>query len=391
MLPDLNLTLVTAGGTANLYTTNELPVDMHPSLLDSYAQLTPLTVILAKNAENSAFHYRNDWMEKKEMPTELIVATSEASAGATINVVANGVTAVEDTVLYNPRVDEARRVTATPTTNALAVTNDYGTAAAWLAGDVVFVQLPKLAENDTANTRASSVANQNFYNLQQLSKLQYSITHLADALKTEFGGPGSKRNELKAQKYREYRIKKEYLMYFGGRTSAGTAPATRRGMGGLNSTLRNGTLFKDFGGILTETGFRNMLGDYKDQNPDSTDVMVCTAGNVCDIVSDFGIDKVRLDPSSSEYGLDIMRFKSRGITAKLVPLPLLDRSSVTAGWGFVLDMSRIISKAIDRDTFYPWDRNKGAGGELAYDTFRGVYSLMVANETRHQMFVGALN
>lgn len=385
-----NPTLVSIGGTGNAFATNELPVEMHGKLLTAYTQLTPLTVVLAKNSEDSSYNFRIDWTEKREIPTTVIVAASESSAGTTIYVQDNGPTLVKDTLLYNASVDDLRIVDSTPSGNTVTVTIDQGgkTSTAWTAGDIIHVLLPAVAENDTdGTTRVSSVANDNLYNFHQLCKLQFALTRMEDAMKTYFGGRGSKRDELKQQKYREYRIKKEKMLYFGGRATGGTAPATKRMMGGLTHFLRGGTLYKDFNGYLTESAFRNYLGDYKDQNPDATDVSIFCAGNVCDIVSSFGIDKVRLDPSSEIYGLDIMRYKSRGITAKLIALPLLD-VGVTEGWGFVLDMQRIMMKAIDKDTYYPHDRNAGAG-EIMYDTYRGVYSIIIANESRHSMFVNA--
>lgn len=384
-----NPTKYTVGGTANSFATNELPVDMHPSMLDSYVALTPLTSMLTRLGEKEGTNFRHDWIEKKHIPTTVVIAATEASAGTSISVVANGITLVQDTLLYNARTHDLRLVDSTPTTNAVTVTISQGgtTSSAWLAGDVVHVLLPALAENDTAH-RNVSVADENVYNYQQLCKLEYAITFLQDSMKTVFGGRGSKRTELKEQKYREYRIKKEKLVVFGGRQTGGTAPATKRMAGGLVYFLRSGTLYKDFNGIMTESGFRNFLGDYKDQNPDATEVYLYCAGNVADIISYFGADKIRLTPSSKEYGLDISQYKSRGLTCNIVTMPLMDADPVTSGWGFLLDLQRITMKSIDRDMYYPWDRTP-IGGEIMYDCYRGVYSLMVANESRHAMMVGA--
>lgn len=384
-----NPTKVTIGGTGNLPATNEKPVDIHKKMMDSAPALTPLTVMLGKTAENPAFNERIDWIEKKEIPTTVVVATDEAVAGVTIYTVANAETLVIDTLLYNPRNDDLRLVgTATPTTQTVTVVISQGgkTSTAWLAGDVIHVLLPAIPENDTTN-RPTSVANQNVYNYQQLCKLQYAITRMEDSTSTHFGGKGSKREELKGQKFREYKIKKEKLTYFGGRASSGTAPATRYMAGGYTHYLRSGSLYKDFNGILTETGFRNFIGAYKDQNPDATEVYYYCAGSVFDIISDFGADKVRINPMSKEFGLDIHTYISRGIKVHMVALPLLD-AGVTKGWGFLLDLKRTSMRPLDRDTFFPHDRNAGAG-EIMYDTYRGIYSLMVANEDRHAMSVGA--
>lgn len=384
-----NPTEVAVGGTGNLPATNELPVDMHTKMLSAYAPLTPLTVILGKLAEDTAHNFRIDWIEKREIPTTMVVATTEGSAGATVVMVANATTLVEDTLLYNPRNDDLRIVDSVPTTQSVTVTVDQGgkTSTVWKAGDVIHVLLPALDENDTTN-RNVSVADTNVYNFEQLCKLQYAITRLQDAMKTHFGGRGSKRQELKMQKYREYRIKKEKLLYFGGRATGGTAPATKRLAGGAVHYLKDGTLYKDFNGILTESGLRNFYGDYKDENPDATEITHFCAGNVIDLIDYFAGDKVRITPQSKEFGLDMSTYRSRGLRINLVALPLLD-VPVTEGWGFLFDMERIKLKTIDRDTFFPHDRNAGAG-EIMYDTYRGVYSLLVANESRHAMHVGAL-
>jgi len=384
-------TIVSTGGTENLPATNELPVDMHSKMFSAYPSLTPLTVILAKNAENPAFNYRVDWQEKKEMPTTMMVAQTESSASTTIYVVENGETLVQDTLLYNPRTNDLRYVSATPTTNTITVVISQGgtTSAVWNAGDVLHVLLPGVVENDNAVYRSASVADANVYNLQQLCRMNYSLTRTMAAMKTHFGGPGTKREELKQQKYREFRAKKEKTLIFSGRATGGTVPATRRQMGGLRHWLYDGTLYKDFGGIMTETGFRNFIGDYKDQNPEATNVNLLAAGNVLDIISDFGRDKVRLSPMSKTYGLDISTYKSRGITVNLIPMPMLDESDVTAGWGFLLDMERIMMKTLARDTFYGDALGVGQS-ERIHDLYRCQFSLILANESKHAMFVGAL-
>ena len=303
--------------------------------------------------------------------------------------VANGDTLVIDTLLYNPRNDDLRICTATETDNSIAVTTNQGgkTSTVWQAGDVIHVLPPALDEDDDVGTRYKSVADTNVYNLHQIVKLQYALTRLEDKMASHFGGAGSKRQELRAQKYREYRIKKEKLVYFGGRATGGTAPATKRMAGGFVHYLRNGTLYKDFNGIFTESGFRNFIGDYKDQNPDATEVWYFAAGNVIDLITNFGADKVRLSPMSKTYGLDINTYLARGMKVHLVALPLMD-VPVTRGWGFLLDLQRVRLKTLDRDMFHAEAQNVGES-ELLIDSYRGVYTLMLANESRHAMSVGA--
>ena len=47
----------------------------------------------------------------------------------------------------------------------------------------------------------------------------------------------------------------EQTKWFGAKKSSGTAPSTKYSMGGVSSVLQDGTLYKDFGGVFTESGF----------------------------------------------------------------------------------------------------------------------------------------
>lgn len=386
-------TIVSIGGTGNLPTTNELVVDMSKKRWQSFPQLTPLTVIMSRAEHSKAHNFRVDLIEEHEMPTEVEIAATESTAGASISVKAYGTTLVKDTLLYNPRTDDLRIVDSTPAANDVTVTIDQGgtTSSAWQTGDIVHVMLPALVENDnpTSTTfRAASVTDTNVYNFVQIAKLQFAITRLENSMTSHFGGPGEKRMRLKQQKYREFRVKGEKLKMFGGRASGGTAPASRRMQGGLVHFLRNGTLAKDFNGTFTESGWDNMLGDYLDQNPDAKNIAAPMAPNVIRQINYFAKDKIRISPMSKKYGLDLTRYIGGPMEVDLIPLPLLT-DPVTRGWGWLLDFSRIRLKDIDPPTYYPDAFNVGES-EVIYDTYREVTSMLLANESRHLQFTGAI-
>jgi hypothetical protein len=382
-------TAVGTFGSANGFATNELAVDMYGSTLEAYPALTPLTTILTKAETNPATNFRVDWQESGSIPDKVVVGAAVAAGGTSVTVVANGTTIPLNSHLFNPRTFDQAEVTVAPTTNTLTITRSEGgtTAAAWIAGDVLYVLPPAVAENDSETFRAASVADTNVYNLMQLIRMQFCIDRVANAVSTHFGGAGAKRHQLKMQKYHEFRRKWEILTYFGGRSSSGTAPATVRTAGGLTHYLRNGTLYKDFGGWMTHSGFRAWLGDYKDQNPDSTNIMFFAAGNVIDRVNDVALNQVRVSPESDTYGMDLQRYKARGLMVDMVPLPLLT-DHTARGFGWILDMSRIRLRTLEGPMFYPEALNVGQS-ELIYDTYRVVTCLLVGNESRHSMCVGA--
>lgn len=382
-------TVVTIGGTGNLPATNELPVDMWKKRQTSMAALTTLTTIASRLAVDKAHNFRVDLIEENEMPWKVTIATTESSAGTTIYVQNYGTTLVQDTLLYNPRTDDLRLVSATPTTNTITVAISQGgtTSTVWKAGDEVFVLLPKIAENDET-ARNVSMVDENVYNYIQICRLDYSMTLLQNSMQSHFGGPGEKRQQLGRQKYREFRIKEELLRWMGGRQSGGTAPATKYGMGGIIHFLRSGTFHKDFGGLLTETGLDNFLGDYHDQNPDLVKVDAFMAPNVVRLVNYMCKDKIRISPDSKRYGLNLNEYIGGPIAVNLIPVPLWT-DVTTKGWFFFLDLTRIKIKDIDRPTFYPWDRTPIAG-ELIRDGYRSVSSLLLANESAHAWGEGAV-
>jgi len=382
-------TIVLTGGTANLPATNELQVDMWKKRMNSLVSITPLTSITSRLAVNPAHNFRIDLTEEHEMPTTVTIAVTEASASTTIYVTAYGTTLVQDTLLYNPRTDDLRLVDSQPGANTVTVTIDQGgtTSSIWNQGDVVHVLLPALPENDATEWRTASVANSNIYNLQQICKLQFAMTRLENKMTTHFGGPGSARQQLKGQKYNEFRVKGEKLRWFGGRQTGGTAPATKRMSNGIVRILKSGTHYKDFNGIFTETGFDNWLGDYHDDNPDATNIALFCAPNVKRQIHYWGKDKIRLSPQSKSYGLNLDQYIG-DMTVDLIPVPIFT-DDTTRGWMFILDLSRIKLQDIDRPQFYPEAKNVGES-EVIYDTYREVTSMLVANESRHGMAVGAV-
>lgn len=380
-------TMVEVGGSGNLPATNELPVDMHRKMFDAYAGLTPLTVILGRLSEDRAHNFRIDWQEAGIIPTLLTVAQTEATLGLSIVFTDGAASLVAQTLLYNPRTDDIRRVTAVTGQTATVVNSQGGsTSTVWNALDPIHILPPNIPEDDDEVFRTASAQDNNVFNFTQLVRLQFAITRSMDRMDTWFGGPGSKREQLKKQKFREFREKFEKMLYFGGRATLGTSPADQRSMGGLNFYLRNGTLFKDFNGIFTETGLDNFLLSYKECNPDASQLSLFCAENVISKISQFAKDKIRISPDSKAYGLKINQYIG-AIMVNLVPLPLLSDVE-TRGWGWLLDMERITLKYLINTMFHP--DAKGAGwSEIIFDTYRANASMLIGNEDRHAMFVGA--
>lgn len=382
-------TIIGVGGAGNLPVTNELKIDLWKKRQTSFGAITPLTKITSRLAVNPAHNFQIEAIEENEIPTIIFVGETEASVGTTVVMQANATMLVPDTLLYNPKTNDYRSVDSLPTTQSVTVTISQGgitSSSVWEAGDQLEVLPPQLAENDET-MRAISAQSTRVYNYEQLAKLQYALTRTNNDMATNFGGPGEFRRMLKRQKYRQFREQSEKLRMLGGRASSGTAPATKRSAGGLNHFLRDGTLFKDFNGTFTESGFDNWLGDYSDQNPDMAYVDFLCAPNILRQINYFAKDKIRISPQSKAYGLNLKRYIGGPIEVNLIRAPLL-KGAQLSGWGWLLDFTRIKLQDVARPKFYPDAKTVGES-EIIYDTYREQTSMIVCNEDRHGMCIGA--
>jgi len=334
-------------------------------------------------------------IEEQEMPYVVEIATTESSAGTTIYVKDHGKSLVRDSLLFNPRTKDIRIVNGDSTSNTItvAVSQCGTTSSAWQVGDEVYVQLPALSETDspaggTQRWRTAVAVNARVYNLTQLAKLQLRLSRTLDASSTWFGGPGSIRKALQRQKYREYRIKKELNAYFGGRSSTAGGGSDARTNNGLFGVLYNGTNFTNFNGSFTESAWDDHIAKYMDENPDVSRIAAFIAPNVKRQITYWGKDQIRLSPQSRQYGLRIDEYIGADAPVDLIPCPLLSKSADTKGWGWFIDLNYVDMKTLEPDALHLEALNVGQSEDII-DTYRGQFSVLITNEPKHSMFIGA--
>ena len=382
-------TVLAQGGAGNWPQTNELAVDMSAQEYAAFGELTPLTTILSKMAQENAFNFQVELLEKYDMPIALTVSGALAAAGTTLTISSGYKACVLGTLIYNPRAGDIAYVSATPTTSSITVTRDYSgtTGAIWNVGDTVYLLPPTIAEDDDDYTAAASAQSARVYNYVQLVRMNFNITRLLNEMKRNV--PESTHSMLKTQKYREYRTRKELGTLFGGRASTGTAPATIRTSGGLRHYLLDGTNYKDFAGSLTESTWDNHLNNYFTENYDAGDVFCPLGPKAKAKILNWGKARGRVEldkENSNKYGFKIDTYDYDGKLVRLIRMPLLNQSVITSGWGWLLDMGRMKYKRVVADTYHP--DIIGIRSEEIIDCYRGASSLLIANENKHSMFVG---
>ncbi|MCK5128078.1 MAG: DUF5309 family protein [candidate division Zixibacteria bacterium] len=384
-------TIIAQGGTGNWPTTNELKIDMSKQAFQSFSELTPLTTILTKTAMENAFNFQVDLLEKHDMPVALTNSATITAAGTTATITTGYAACVEGTLLYNPRADDIAYVSATPTSASVTIVRSYAgtTEAIWNAGDALFLLPTTIPENDSAYDAAASAQMSQVYNYIQLVRMNLNITRLQDEM--QLNVDEKTRTMLQTQKYREYRQRKELGLMFGGRASTGTAPATIRTSGGCREYLLSGTNYKDFAGSggLTETSWDDYLNDFFTENYDAGDVFCPLGPKAKGKILNWGKAKGRVEldkDNSNKYGFKIDTYDYDGKLVRLVRSPLLNQSTITSGWGFLLDMNRLKYKILVPDTLH--EDIIGIRSEAIIDCYRGAGALLLANENKHGMFVG---
>jgi hypothetical protein len=390
---DVSQTIAALGGVGNLPATNEVPIDMHQAQFEAWPEETALTTILGKLSSGNAKNVRIDWTEVQQIPTTVRIAGPLAAGGVALLLTANGLSVVTDSLLFNERTFDMARAAAGATDTAVTIVRGAGgtTAAAWIVGDILHVLPPDVPEDDNDTVRDSAVSNTNLFNYVQLVRLGFRCNRTLLNLSPYPGFPTFLQN-LQVAKYREYRLKKEKSHWMGGRAALNpTLTTVRRQSGGVIERLRNGTLYKDYTGIITESGFENHLGEYFDTNPTIDRPAVLMAPNVYRIVARFNKQAIQTSIDATKWGIpNLKEYQIGGKTVNLVQVPQFI-GPYSKGWYFVLDFSRMILKTMTNDTYHPDPGLMYNKSERAAYMYRGQWSLLVANEQCHSMAVNALN
>lgn len=174
----------------------------------------------------------------------------------------------------------------------------------------------------------------------------------------------------------------------GGRSSTAGSGSNARTNNGLFGVLYNGTNFSNFNGSFTESAFDDHVARYMDENPDVTRIAAFIAPNVKRQITYWGKDQIRLSPMSREYGLRINEYIGADVDVDLIPCPLLSKSADTKGWGWFIDMNHVAMKTLEPDELTLEALNVGQSEDII-DTYRGQFSILISNEPRHSMFIGA--
>lgn len=373
------MSVIALSASSNAYATNEKKVDMHPAMRNSYANLTPLTVITSRIGSRTAKNTRIDWTEGEEVPHTVVVGID---ASTTLTIANWAYLRIYDT-LFVPRTKEVVRVTATPSTTSVTVVRGIGdtSEASILPTDIVQIMSPS-KEEAADSSESRQVTDTNQYNYTQV--INHFIKTSKSTLKEEtFFGP--KRVENQAKMWREYRIKVEKQLYFGYKSSASGTTYNYRVMGGLVEKLATGTNVYTVPGLLTETGFDNWLDKVYSNMADATSLTLFASPRLISVINRFAKEKIQTSPKTKEYGMNLRRYFG-AVDVDLVRCPLLSGDTTLQGWGFLLDMDRVNLAYLRNPMLLKNTYTERA--EYVEDKIESELSFILSNEIAHGFIEG---
>jgi hypothetical protein len=376
---------------SNIFSSNEKVVDMDPVLQKEYPEVTPLLSIKNKLAEDAAKDTTIYWSNAVAIPRTITYsAASEASDpgdGAGTITFANYAYLRKDDLLSNPRTGEVILVTDTPTSATVSVYRGWGDSSnkALVSGDVLVFMEGAKSEGSDYTTARSVVQTEDYNRIQQFDQ-DVQISDLADAVTTHFGGPGSKRNQLRIDMQRSWAIMMEETLWGGtrGNTLLSGETGYRKSMKGIDAWLRSGTNSVNVAGLLTESLFNLLLRKLYETYADKTNITLFCSPFVFGIISQWGRGRMQTSPLQTTYGLRTERYVG-DVDVDLVRCPLW--TDVTRrGWAFALDLPRIKVKYLKHPKLML--DIQPATAHYFLDRYTTAMTLQFANEAAHAKWYG---
>lgn len=391
-------TVIGIAADSNKFSTNEKLVDALPMMVEVEAPVTPFITIGTKMAIESAKDTTVRWFNDEQHPTRVnFNGTTEGSApaeGAGTIVVTNYTSLRKDDVLStgDPLAQESILVTGTPTTTTVSVYRGFasGSPVALTAGQqLVLVAPSKVEAANYKNNRA--VVNTEDFNLIQEFDSTVEISHLANAVSTHYGGPGSVRQKEFDKMMKRLKKQMEWQITLGVRGSDQLSGEDflRRSFRGTVEWLKDGTNYYEVpAGLFTESYFDQKLEDFSNNNPDVSEVMMFAAPRVVNLINQFGKDRLQVNnPLSGLYGIDIQSYMNGSMTVNIVKSPLWAQMPGTAGLAQLIDTSIMSLRYLIHPQINP-DADPSDIPNSTTGKFYTAYTLAMPSEFRHGMFVG---
>lgn len=303
----------------------------------------PLTVIMTKAAGRlvSSGNKKVEWFEDS-LPAQFDVLGAALTAGAATMTVTN-YSYFAKNMLVQVNKAEIVRVTATPTTTAVAIERAVGEEAAAAAAQngQLFI-IGDSSEEGTGVSPIVMTTKDNPFNYMEITKAEIGWTGTAKASEV-YGKSDPEVDRVKAIVKHARELEKKYIV--GQRYLDAVGPVDGKEHRTMRGVLRwITTNVQAMAGEMTNQEFDNHLR--KAFRYGSGKKLLIASGTVINVINGFAKNKVQLAAFNPAYGLKLSKYITPFGDLDIAYSPLLENDSLDdltglAGTGIVLDIANL--------------------------------------------------
>jgi hypothetical protein len=345
----------------------------------------PLTTILSRLQAETATDPKVEWFEDQLLPDFDVLGAALAAGDATMTVTNYKFFRAGDIVRVND--NEIVRVSATPTTTAVAITRGYGSVAASAApnGARLFILSDAGAEFDTYRDQLTTQKVPKYNYIQALAT-PCSFTSVDLATKT-FAGTDLPQEHAKAMIEHKKKMEKAFILGAPYNDTSGSHPI--RTAGGLEYYIQ--TNVKDVSGGFTEQELEDFLRIcFRYGSPEK--LLLCSPKAIQSI-NGFGRAKLHTFADDSTYGVTLTEYKNAGRRVMLAEEKLLTNQNLNdltgiAGHAILVDPNNVKMAYLQGNSTEMHENVQNPGVKGRIDEVRCEFGMKVFLDQTHGLLTG---
>jgi hypothetical protein len=378
--------------TANILAAR-LPVDMADKIAILDASKNPFLTFL-KNIKKDArvvYNPKFNWLEDALLGNYTLKNGANASTSNTSMVVDDGSIFRNYDIVKNMTTGEVMLVTGV-TSNTLTVVRGYGSSSAVNVGDDDEFLIIGNAQEENADGRAvKSTQEADCYNYTQIFRTPISLSGTEAASKL-YGGKDRGYQRMKAGI--EHARDIAYSMYFGEKKlDTENTNTVRRTMGGVVEFLTTASQTQAFAANGTHLNYANFdsLVAQKAFTYGSSEKLLICGPKLAAMVNSWAMSDLITNVKEETYGMNVKKLMTSYGVMNVVYDPILATNTVSAGYGFVIDLDKVRYAYLDgRDTKLRTEI-QDADVDGLVDEYLTECSLELKNGKCHMLLTGCYN
>lgn len=373
-------------GVEVLTTENRRRRDVSPAVIQLEPDAGPLTTILMKLKSKKTNDFKFEWFEDQLLPRFDVLAGALGAADATMKMANFAYFRKGDLVQINH--NEVVLVTATPTTEDVAIKRAFGEVAAVAVPINSTVQIvSNCFEDGSALSDILSTVRVPQYNYTQIMRNAFGFT-IRNQKTDSFGGKDIEIEQGKQLLEQKKNI--EYAIILGQRYIDATGTHNKSTTRGIQKWISSNV--KDMGGEMTEDeleDFMRICFRYGNKKK-----LAIASPKSIQIINGFGREKLQTRVDESTYGVTMTQYKNAGKQIELIEHQLMNNDDLTdltglAGSGMILDIGDLSLRYMEGMMTFLQENVQTPGALERRDEYVSDIGLQLTQEKKHGFWFGA--